>query len=279
MHNHKETLMKRFFYSLLLIIMLLPILLSAQTYLNVHYTDGSTKYKLLSSVNKLTFSPSGQQINYFIADAGLITQNLASIQKFTFDNSGLGTPLPVELVSFSAQVNGSTVNLSWKTATEINSSIFEIEKKQASALNWQKAGEVSAAGTSVSPKEYSFSDKGLKAGKLDYRLKMIDKNGSYKYSSVVNTEVSAPKNFELSQNYPNPFNPTTNISYQIPKAGFVSIKVYNIIGKEIATLVNQEEPAGEYKVQFDTHNIASGTYFYKLTSGDVSLYKKMMVIK
>ena len=108
---------------------------------------------------------------------------------------------------------------------------------------------------------------------------MTDNNGSYKYSSVVNVEVSAPENFELSQNYPNPFNPTTNISYQIPKAGFVSLKVYNIIGNEIATLVNQEKPAGDYKVQFDTHNLASGTYFYKLTAGGVSLYKKMIVIK
>ena len=271
--------MKRFFYALFIIVTLLPIFLNAQTYLNVHYTDGSDQYKLLSSVSKITFSPSSQQINFILTDAGLITQNLASIQKFTFDNSGLGTPLPVELVSFSAQVNGNSVNLSWKTATETNSAAFEIEKKQTGTSNWQKAGEVKAAGTSITPKNYSFSDKGLKAGKLDYRLKMTDNNGSYKYSSVVNMEVSAPENFELSQNYPNPFNPTTNISYQIPKAGFVSLKVYNIIGNEIATLVNQEKPAGDYKVQFDTHNLASGTYFYKLTAGGVSLYKKMIVIK
>jgi hypothetical protein len=258
---------------------MLPIFLHAQTYLNVHYTDGSNRYKLISSISKITFSPSGQQINYFLTDASLITQNLALIQKFTFDNSGFGTPLPVELVSFSAQVNGNSVNLSWKTATEMNSAAFEIEKKQTGTSNWQKVGELKAAGTTVSPKNYLFSDKGLQAGKLDYHLKMIDNNGSYKYSSVVNVEVTAPENFELSQNYPNPFNPTTNISYQIPKAGFVSLKVYNIIGKEIATLVNQEEPAGDYKVQFDTHNIASGTYFYKLSAGGVSLYKKMIVIK
>ena len=271
--------MKRFFYVLLIIVIMLPIFLHAQTYLNVHYLDGSGQYKSLSSVGKITFGSSGQQINYFLTDGGPITQNLASIQKFTFDNSGLGTPLPVELVSFSAQVNGNSVNLSWKTATEMNSAAFEIEKKQTSTSNWQKAGELKAAGTSVSPKNYLFSDKGLRAGKLDYRLKMIDINGTYKYSSVVNVEISTPENFELSQNFPNPFNPTTNISYKIPKTGLVSLKVYNIIGKEIATLVNQEEPAGDYKVQFDTHNIASGTYFYKLSSDGVSLYKKMIVIK
>ena len=189
--------MKRFFYALFIIVTLLPIFLNAQTYLNVHYTDGSDQYKLLSSVSKITFSSSGQQINFILTDAGLITQNLASIQKFTFDNSGLGTPLPVELVSFIAQVNGNSVNLSWKTATETNSAAFEIEKKQTGTSNWQKAGEVKAAGTSITPKNYSFSDKGLKAGKLDYRLKMTDNNGSYKYSSVVNMEVSAPENFEL----------------------------------------------------------------------------------
>ena len=271
--------MKRFFYVLFIISIVLPMFLNAQTYLNIHYTDGSTQYKLLNSVSKLTFSPTGQQINYFLTDASLITQNLASIQKFTFDNSGLGTPLPVELVSFNAQVNGNSVNLSWKTATELNSAAFEIEKRQTGTSNWQNAGEVKAAGTSIAPKNYSFSDKGLQPGKLDYRLKMMDNNGSYKYCSVVNAVVSAPANFDLSQNYPNPFNPSTNISYKIPKTGFVSLKVYNIIGNEIATLVNQEEPAGDYKVQFDIHNIASGTYFYKLTAGGVSLYKKMMVIK
>ena len=271
--------MKRSFYALYILGIMLPMFLHAQTYLNVHYTDGSNQYKLISFISKLTFSPSGQQINYFLTDAGPITQNLALIQKFTFDNSGFGTPLPVELVSLSAQVNGNSVNLSWKTATEVNSAAFEIEKKQTGTLNWQKAGEVKAAGTSVSPKNYSFSDKGLQTGKLDYRLKMVDNNGSYKYSAIVNVEVSAPENFDLSQNYPNPFNPTTNISYKIPKAGYVSLKVYNIIGKEIATLVNQEEPAGDYKIQFDTHNIASGTYFYRLSAGGVSLYKKMIVIK
>ena len=271
--------MKRLFYVLSIIGLLLPTFLKGQTYLNVHYTDGSNRFKLISSISKMTFSPSGQQINYFLTDAILITQNLGSIQKFTFDNSGLGTPLPVELVSLSAQVNGNSVNLYWKTATEVNSAEFVIEKEQTGTSNWQRAGEVKAAGTSVAPKNYSFSDKGLKAGKFDYRLKMTDVNGSYKYSSVVNVIVSAPENFGLSQNYPNPFNPTTTISFQIPRTGFVSLKVYNIIGKEIATLVNQEEPAGDYKVQFDTHNIASGTYFYKLSAGGVSLYKKMIVIK
>jgi hypothetical protein len=271
--------MKRLFYVLSIIGLLLPTFLGAQTYLNVHYTNGSNQNKPVSSVSKITFSPSGQQINYYLTDANLITQNLGSIERFTFDNSGLGTPLPVELVSLSALVSGNSVNLYWKTATEVNSSEFEIEKEQTSTSNWQKAGEVKAAGTSVAPKNYSFSDKGLLPGKFDYRLKMTDINGSYKYSSVVNVAVSAPETFGLSQNYPNPFNPSTNINYQIPKAGFVSLKVFNIIGKEIATLVNQEEPAGDYKVQFDTHNIASGTYFYKLSAGGVSLYKKMIVIK
>src|ERR1035437_9910418 len=152
--------MKRFLYTLFIIVTLLPMLLNAQTYLNVHYTDGSNQYKLLSAVSKITFSPNGQHINFFLIDASLITQNLASIQKFTFDNSGFGTPLPVELVSLSAQVNGNSVTLSWKTATEMNSAAFEIEKKQTGTSNWQKEGELKAAGTTVSPKNYLFSDNG-----------------------------------------------------------------------------------------------------------------------
>lgn len=99
----------------------------------------------------------------------------------------------------------------------------------------------------------------------------------------------AVSKYELAQNYPNPFNPTTKISYQIPKAGLVSLKVYNILGKEIASLVNEEKPAGSYEVQFDGRNLSSGIYFYKLSvsalrsqdrqAGNYSSVKKMVLIK
>jgi len=85
--------------------------------------------------------------------------------------------------------------------------------------------------------------------------------------------------FELSQNYPNPFNPSTTISYSIPKEQFVTLKIYNSIGQYISTLVNKNEPAGKYQINFDAGKYSSGIYFYKLNAGNFSKTKKMMLLK
>ena len=88
-----------------------------------------------------------------------------------------------------------------------------------------------------------------------------------------------PENFILYQNYPNPFNPTTTIAYQIPERDFVTLKVYDILGREVATLVNEEKPAGTYEVQFAGRGLTSGIYFYQLKSGNYLETKKMILIK
>ncbi len=106
-----------------------------------------------------------------------------------------------------------------------------------------------------------------------------DNSGSGILLPVENAYRSTPAKYELSQNFPNPFNPTTAITFAVPQKGLVTLKVYDILGNTITTLVNEEKPAGQYTKQFDAHNIASGVYFYKLTVGGVSLSKKMLVIK
>ncbi len=88
-----------------------------------------------------------------------------------------------------------------------------------------------------------------------------------------------PGNYKLLQNYPNPFNPTTTIQYSIPKQGIVSLKVYDLLGQEMATLVNNEQDAGNYTVDFDASKLASGVYIYKLSAGNISLAKKFMLLK
>ena len=107
----------------------------------------------------------------------------------------------------------------------------------------------------------------------------FDNSGSGVLLPVENAYSQTAKKYDLSQNFPNPFNPTTAIMYAVPEKGFVSLKVYDILGNTIATLVNEEKPAGQYTKQFDAHTIASGVYFYKLTVGGVSISKKMSVIK
>ena len=109
-----------------------------------------------------------------------------------------------------------------------------------------KIGEVAAAGNSNSPKDYSFVDKNVVAGKYQYRIKMIDADGSYEYSNTIEAEIAMPKEYAISQNYPNPFNPTTRIDYQLPFDSKVTIELYGITGEKIATLVNSELTAGYY---------------------------------
>ena len=201
-----------------------------------------------------------------------------------------GLPLPVELTSFTANASGTIVKLNWQTATEINNYGFEIERATENS-EWQKIGFVEGAGNSNSPKEYMFTDNVGKTGNYSYRLKQIDINGEYKYSQAVEVSVGLPTKFELKQNYPNPFNPTTTIKYSIPSviarsgatrqsAGMlVQLKVYDMLGREVATLVNKEQTPGNYSVEFDASRLSSGVYFYALKAGEFAATKKMILMK
>jgi hypothetical protein len=190
--------------------------------------------------------------------------------------------LPVELVSFTATANGMNTNLHWSTATEINNSGFEIQRRQAS--DWAKVGFVAGAGTSNSPRNYSYTDSKLSAGSYSYRLKQIDNNGAFTYGSTVEVAISsAPAAFALSQNYPNPFNPSTVISYQLAVNSQVTLKVYNMLGQEVATLVNGPQEAGVYTVSFNTSKgtlgLSSGVYVYRLQAGSFISTKKLVLMK
>ncbi len=199
--------------------------------------------------------------------------------------------IPVELSSFDAkEKNGGNVFLSWSTSTETNNKGFNIERqvinRQPSTSNsvWVNVGFINGNGTTTEEHSYSFIDKNVDPGDYDYRLKQIDFDGSFHYSKEIEVDVTAPTEFSLEQNYPNPFNPVTIIKYSIPSVGtsimrFVQLKVYNTLGKEIATLVNEDKPAGSYTIKFDGSKLSSGIYFYKLTTGDYSSVKKMMLMK
>lgn len=197
------------------------------------------------------------------------------------------TPLPVELTSFTAQVNENEVTLNWHTATEVNNYGFEIEKatvisseqSETRNLAWEKVGFVEGHGNSNSPKNYSFKDNSVSGGTYSYRLKQIDLDGQFEYSDVVEVSVGGVKKYNLAQNYPNPFNPTTEISFSIPKKGNVILTVYNSLGKEVAELANKEMNAGSYNMKFDASKLTSGIYFYKIQSGNFFDVKKMVLLK
>ncbi len=184
--------------------------------------------------------------------------------------------LPVELNSFSAIVNNSSVQLNWQTATEVNNYGFEVERFQGI---WQKIGFVNGNGNSNSTKYYSYEDDKIVSGKYAYRLKQIDNNGQYKYSKIVEVSFVKPDEYSLEQNYPNPFNPTTTIQYSLPKDANVKLSIYNLLGQEIKTLVNNYETAGVHKISFDAVNLNSGIYIYKIEAGPFIQMKKMTLLK
>ena len=206
--------------------------------------------------------------------------------------SGNGTqcttaPLPVELISFTAVILEGKVILKWQTATEVNNYGFEIERKpipnpsQREGNNniWQKIGFVQGHGNSNSPKNYFFIDEQAQSGKSFYRLKQIDFDGQYEYSDEVEVYLNAPADYVLKQNFPNPFNPATTITYSLPKAVFVTLKIFDGLGREVTTLVSENKLPGKYEVKFDGTKLSSGIYFYKLTAGNFIDTKKFVLMK
>jgi len=216
---------------------------------------------------------------YGATNTGSHQLTATAVTSFPADFTGGETSaLPVELTSFTALARGSKVELNWQTATEVNNYGFNVELRIANG-EWKKIGFVQGHGNSNSPKEYSFTDSSPLAGKVQYRLKQIDFDGRFEYSNIVEVNVKTPASFTLNQNYPNPFNPTSTIRYDIPKIGFVNISVYDILGKEIRVLVNEEKSPGHYEIIFDAKELASGIYFYTIKAADFTQSKKMIVMK
>jgi len=186
--------------------------------------------------------------------------------------------VPVELTSFAAISNGKEVILNWSTATELNNRGFEIQRS-LDGNEFYTIGFINGYGTTTEQHNYIYSDKLLDNGKYFYRLKQVDYDGSYEYSDIIEVDFHSFSSFLLEQNYPNPFNPNTVISYQLPVGGDVTLKVYDILGNEIATLVNEYKPVGRYEVEFNASALPSGVYFYQLKAGEFISTKKMILLK
>jgi len=260
-------------------------------------TDTTQNFSALqmTSISVDTFTtfipvqPNGTEVFYYISaesnSGRAVTKPLTAPEgyyHYTVSNT-----VPVELLSFTVSSIENTVNLNWITATETNNSGFEIQRLKDSKIEklkvWEKIGFIRGNGTTTEPKSYSFVDKDITAGKYQYRLKQIDFNGSFEYSNVISVELDLPTKFTLEQNYPNPFNPSTIISYRLPVSSKVTLKVYDVLGREVVTLVDEYRPAGIYEVEFNPEssikNPASGIYFYQLKTGEFLETKKMILIK
>lgn len=201
------------------------------------------------------------------------------------------SPVPVELSSFTASVDKDNVHLNWLTATEMNNFGFDIERRTNGKDDWTKIAFVSGNGTSVVPVHYEYYDLDLQPGSYEYRLKQIDLDGSFEYSGIVSTVVGLPETFTLHQNFPNPFNPATAIHYQIPfrkhdpgADNRTILRIYNLLGEEVRTLVAADQAPGFYKVIWDGKDnlgrrVTSGVYYYQLKSGNIIDTKKMVLVE
>jgi len=196
-----------------------------------------------------------------------------------WDSTTVTLTVPVELSSFSASVNENDVTLFWQTATELNNSGFDVERNRKNE-GWEKVGFVSGNGTTTEIHSYIFADKDVPAGTYSYRINQIDYDGTNEYFELEQViEINPPGKFTLLQNYPNPFNPSTTIQFVIPEKSNVVIAIFNSIGEDVLTIVDENKEAGSYEVNFNASGFTSGIYYYKLQTNNFVQTKKMILMK
>jgi hypothetical protein len=186
--------------------------------------------------------------------------------------SGGGTicsgALPVTLISFTNSVNKNDVKLVWVTDNEINNAGFDVERAAISpgvSMLWNKIGFVEGKGNTAWQSIYTYEDIKMRSGSYRYRIKQIDYNGNYEYFELANdVEIAKPGKFFIGQNYPNPSNPRSKIDFELPVDGRVSIRLYNLLGEEVSTVLDETREAGYYSAEFDGSMLASGVYFYRI---------------
>lgn len=214
------------------------------------------------------------------------------VTSFSDFTGGTADALPITLASFSVMLNpiGSGVLLEWTTISEINSYGFFVERKADwdNEFNEIPNSFIPGAGTTLVPQTYSFIDNMITtAGTFHYRLRLVDNDGLVNYSqpvsinfSLLSVRETSPIEFRLHQNHPNPFNPLTKISFSLANAGYTTLKVHNLLGKEVATLFSGNGEAGKrYEVIFNAQDLSSGMYFYKLQSGNNVEIRKLTLVK
>ncbi|NUN07776.1 MAG: T9SS type A sorting domain-containing protein [Ignavibacteriaceae bacterium] len=186
--------------------------------------------------------------------------------------------IPVELTSFSASIVDGKASLKWTTASETNNRGFEVQRSIGDG-QWSAIAFIDGAGNSLERNSYAFTDNQLLTVKTAYRIKQIDYDGTSSYSNVVELDPVAGMSFGLGQNYPNPFNPSTKIFYEVGTPSDVTIKLYDVLGNEVRTIVSAPHLQGKYYIQFDAEGLSSGTYFYRMDAGKFSQTRKLNLIK
>lgn len=220
--------------------------------------------------------------------ADICADNVTISGSYSGTGTQCGGTLPVEMVSMTGVASSRSAVLTWTTATETGNVGFEIQRRliegpqsAGQSATWSTIGFVQGSGVSTAPKTYSFTDNQLQPGLYAYRLRQIDQNGSFKVTDAVEIAVGlAPREFTLSQNYPNPFNPSTTVEFTLEEDGRVKLSIYDAVGREIRTVLDEERKAGFYQqVKIDLSGLGSGVYFYHLQANGRGLTRKMLLVK
>jgi hypothetical protein len=191
-------------------------------------------------------------------------------------------PLPIQIASLAASVvRDNDVEVAWKTVSETNNYGFEVYRKRGETGEWTKVGFVEGHGTTLAPQSYSYVDRSLFFGEYFYRIKQIDLDGkSETFPEMAVTVGAGADKFVLAQNYPNPFNPSTVIEFVVPVSGHTTLRVYNVLGQEVATLFEGNAEAGKVNAaRFDASSLPSGLYFYTLKHATKTETKRMLLVK
>jgi hypothetical protein len=190
--------------------------------------------------------------------------------------------LPVEMTTFDAIVHRGSLSdevvLNWRTVGETNNYGFEVQRS-VDGKDFSKIGFVSGAGSTNIGQTYQFIDRGVDIGVYFYRLKQIDTNGSFSLTETKEVAITPPESYELSQNFPNPFNPQTDIIFRLKEEGRVTIAVYDVLGREVARVIDEKMKVGSHRVTFDGRNLPTGMYLYSMKAGEYHQIKKMALIK
>jgi hypothetical protein len=197
--------------------------------------------------------------------------------------------LPIQLASFTGRiVDGNNVRLDWTTISEINNYGFFVQRRGASDREFAEleGSFIPGHGTTLEPQTYAYTDEGVADGRWYYRLRQIDLDGSVFFTDPIHVDIvtsvaeDIPRVFSLNQNYPNPFNPSTSITFTVEKNGFSSITIFNILGQEVMRpFAGMAEAGRVHTVRFDGTVLPTGLYFYKLSSGERTDLKRMLLIK
>jgi hypothetical protein len=247
---------------------------------------GTASYGSASDLWEASWTPDDINANDFGVALSAYNQSGYSNRTATVDYMQITVtytvPLPIQMASFAANViRNNDVEVAWKTVSETNNYGFEIYRKRGDAGEWAKIGFVQGHGTTLAPQSYTYVDAGLSFGKYCYQIKQIDLDGKSETFPLMTVTVGAvAEKLTLAQNYPNPFNPSTVIEFVVPMSGHATMKVYNVLGQEVATLFDGNAEAGRINsARFDASNLPSGLYFYTLKSSGTSETKRMLLTK